>query len=117
MVLIAFANAAVRELLLAKHYNEFRAHQLSTITLIILCAIYVWFIIPLLHVQNAKQALLIGFIWMVLTVLFEFTLGRLTNKSWDYLLQDYNVLAGRLWLLFLLSLLLLPYLFYALKNK
>jgi len=65
MIAIAFANATVRELIFIKYLNELRAHQLSTLTLIILCTIYVAFIFPLLDVQNCKQALLIGMMWVV----------------------------------------------------
>ncbi|HEX5001710.1 MAG TPA: hypothetical protein VFW78_04380 [Bacteroidia bacterium] len=117
MIAIAFANAMLRELVFIKHFNELRAHQLSTITLIILCSLYVWFVFPLLSIQNVKQALLIGFVWMLLTIMFEFSLGRLTNKSWEYLFRDYNLFAGHIWLLFLFSLFLLPYLFYIVRNK
>jgi hypothetical protein len=117
MIAIAFANAALRELIFLKHFSEFRAHQLSTITLIILCSVYVWLVSPALNIQNNKQAFLIGFVWVLLTVAFEFSLGRLTNKSWEYLLRDYNIFAGRIWLLFLITLFLLPYVFYALKNR
>src|SRR2546423_14489654 len=87
MIVIAFANATLRELIFIRHYSECRAHQLSTITLIILCSVYVWFVFPLLNIQNFKQSLLIGFVWVLLTVAFEFSLGRLTNKSWEYLFR------------------------------
>ena len=115
MILIAFANATIREMLLIKYYSEFRAHQLSTIILIIFCAIYIWYILPYLDIQNFKMAFLTGLIWVVLTVAFEFTLGRLTNKSWQYLFEDYNLFAGRILLLFLFSLFFLPYLFYIIR--
>ena len=116
MIVIAFANATLRELMFIKQFSEFRAHQLSTITLIIFCSIYVWIVFPLLRIQNSKQALFIGFVWMLLTVAFEFSLGRLTNKSWEYLFRDYNLFAGRIWLLFLICLFLLPCVFYALRQ-
>ena len=117
MILIAFANAALRELIFVKHFDDLRAHQLSTVTLIILCSIYVWFVLPLLNIRHSRQALLIGFVWVLLTVAFEFSLGRLTSKSWAYLLRDYNLFAGRIWLLFLLCLFILPYLFHVVKDK
>jgi hypothetical protein len=117
MIAIAFVNATFRELVFLKYYSEFRAHQLSTITLIILCSLYVWFVFPLLSIQNAKQALLVGFVWVLLTVAFEFSLGRLTNKSWEYLSRDYHLFAGRMWLLFLVCLLLLPFVFYTLRQN
>lgn len=117
MIVLAFGNATLRELVFIKQFSEFRAHQLSTITLIILCSIYIWFVFPLLNIQNSKQALLIGLVWVLLTVAFEFSLGRLTNKSWQYLFRDYDLFAGRIWLLFLFCLFILPYLVYVLRNK
>lgn len=117
MIIIAFANAALRELVFIKYFNEFQAHQLSTITLIIFCSVYIWVVFAHLRINNAKQALVIGFIWVLLTVVFEFSLGRLTNKSWDYLLQNYHLFAGRIWVIFLFCLLMLPYFFYTIRNK
>ncbi|XZF15503.1 hypothetical protein ACTHGU_05160 [Chitinophagaceae bacterium MMS25-I14] len=116
MIAIAFANATLRELALVKHYSELQAHQLSTITLIILCAIYTWLVFPALGVQHARQALTVGLAWVLLTVAFEFSLGRLTHKSWAYLFRDYNILAGHIWLLFLFCLFLLPWLCYVLRG-
>ena len=117
MIIIAFANATLREVLLIRHFSDFRAQQLSTITLIIFCSIYIWFILPYLDIQTSKKAFLIGLIWVVLTVAFEFTLGRLTNKSWADLFEAYNLFEGRIWLLFLLFLFLLPYLFFIIRHK
>ncbi len=109
MIIIAFANATFRQLVFVKHMNELRAHQLSTITLIILCSIYVWLIFPHLHIPNIQQTFLAGGMWVLLTVLFEFSLGLFTGRSFSTLLTDYNLMAGRIWLFFLLWLFLLPY--------
>lgn len=117
MILVAFANATLRELVFIKHHSEFRAHQLSTITLIILCTVYTWLISPRLNIQNSKQAFGIGFIWVLLTVAFEFLLGRLANKSWEYLFQNYNLFAGRVWVIFIFCLFILPYSVYVVRNK
>ena len=116
MIVIAFINATLRQLVFVKYVSELRAHQLSTITLILLCSLYVGLIFPFLDIQNAKQALLTGLLWTILTITFEFTLGRLTNKSWSYLLEDYNIITGHIWLLFIFCLFLLPYLFYIIKK-
>lgn len=117
MIVLAFGNATLRELVFVKYYSEFRAHQLSTLTLIVLCGIYIWAVLPLLHLQSGKQAWLMGLVWVLLTMAFEFSLGRLTGKSWSFLLRDYNLLEGRLWLLFLACLLVFPWLFYWMRNK
>ena len=117
MIVIAIINGTIRQLFFIKSMNELRAHQLSTITLILFCSIYLWFVFPILDVHSITQALFIGFIWTLLTISFEFLLGRLTNKSWTYLLQDYNIAKGHIWPIFLISLFLLPCLLYLIKNK
>ena len=116
MIVIAIINGTLRQLFFTKSMNELRAHQLSTITLILFCSIYIYFVFPILDVRSIKQALFIGFIWTVLTISFEFSLGRLNNKSWSLLLQDYNVGKGHIWPIFLTSLFLMPCLFYLLKK-
>jgi len=55
--------------------------------------------------------------WVVLTVIFQFSLGLFVKRSRKSLLQDYNLIAGRIWLLFLFYLSVLPYVCYILKNN
>lgn len=117
MIAIAFINAALRELVLIKHFSNLRAHQLSTLTLIILCAVYIWFISPRLAIRDAGTGVFAGLLWVTLTVAFEFTFGRLSGKSWAQLLHDYNLMEGRLWPVFLFCLLLLPWVVYMLRSK
>lgn len=117
MILIAFTNAAIRELLLMKYINELRSHQISTLVLILLCAIYVSAIFTRLDIRNLKEAVIAGITWFMLTVVFEFSLGRLTGKSWAYLFQNYNISEGHLWPFFLLTLLLLPSIFQVVRNR
>ena len=117
MIALAFVNAALRELVFVKHFGEFRANQLSTVTLIVLCSIYVWLIFPSLDIQKPKQAFVIGFVWVLLTMAFEFSLGRLTGKSWVDLFRQYDLFNGRIWPVFLICLFLLPYLTYVLRSN
>jgi hypothetical protein len=117
MILLAFVNAALRELIFAKYFNDLLAHQLSTLTLVILCLIYVGIVFPYLHIRSTRQALLTGFVWMILTVLFEFALGRIMNHSCEELLQNYDLMAGKIWVLFLFCLMLMPYFFYLFRRK
>ena len=47
--------------------------------------------------------LLIGALWLTLTVVFEFGFGHyVIGHPWKYLLADYNIFKGRLWSLVLL---------------
>ena len=117
MIVIAFTNATFRQLVFIRYTSELRAHQLSTFTLIVLCSMYVWLIFPHLHISNIQQAFVAGGLWVSLTVLFEFTLGFLTGKSMSFLLRDYHLMAGRIWLFFLLWLFLLPYINFMVRIK
>jgi len=54
--------------------------------------------------------------WMVLTFLFEFGLGRyVLGDSWGNFLHAYNLLKGRVWGLFILWVGLAPYAIYRLR--
>lgn len=116
MIVIAIANAGIRELVLDKYLNELNAHQISTITLIAFCAVYIGLISPSLGLKSHKEALILGFIWVLLTVGFEFIFGRFMGTAWQVLFNDYNLLTGRLWSVFLLGLFILPYIFHAFRK-
>ena len=110
MVFIAMANGAVRQLGYGKLLNELPAHQLSCLTGIALFFIYTWCLSLYWPLESSKQALTIGLLWLALTVAFEFLFMHYGAKvSWDKLFHDYNVLAGRLWVVVLISVFLLPY--------
>ena len=117
MIVIAFLNATLRELIIAKYFNEVHSHQVSTITLILFFIFYIWLVFPRLHVTKVAEALIVGLIWTALTILFEFGLGLLTHHSLESLVQEYDLSAGNIWPVFLVCLLLLPYLFYRLRKQ
>lgn len=117
MPFIAILNAAIREKLLVRFLDEQRSHQLSTILLIILIAIYTWIIYPWLKIDIENDAWFTGFIWLLLTIAFEFLAGRYVFKNpWDRLFADYDLTRGRLWGVFLISLVLLPYIIFYLHQ-
>lgn len=67
-----------------------------------------------------KDLVWIGTLWLVLTILFEFSFGSLVmGHSLEKLLDDYNLLEGKTWGLFLICLLVAPYIVnkYLLKKK
>jgi hypothetical protein len=112
MPFIAIANGALRQLTYGKVMPELRAHQLSTAIGSVLIGLFVYAVIRIWPPSTAKQALAIGLIWLSLTVIFEFVFGRLVmRRPWALLLNDYNLVAGRVWVLFLAWLALSPYVF------
>ena len=113
MVLIAIANAALREKFFSKFWNELRAHQFSSLTAILLFGIYVAVLERLWPLASAGEAWIIGGTWLVLTIAFEFLAGHfLFGNSWSKLFHDYNIIAGRLWVLVLVWITVAPYLMY-----
>lgn len=109
LVILAVINGTVREFTYGRRLTELRAHQLSTLTGMLLSGIAVWLFARFFPIGSERVALVIGLIWLVLTVAFEFTFGRyVAGHSWAKLLADYNLLAGRVWGIFLVWLLMLP---------
>jgi hypothetical protein len=109
MPLVAILNAVIREKVYKNTVGELAAHQLSTVTLIILIGIYTWLVSLGWKLESVAQALIVGVIWLVLTISFEFGFGRLVMKhTWERLFNDYNVLKGRIWILVLVWTLLAP---------
>jgi hypothetical protein len=67
--------------------------------------------------ESTSQALTVGVIWLLLTVAFEFSFGHfVAHHSWEKLFQDYNILAGRLWVLVLLGVALLPVIVFKIRS-
>lgn len=115
MVVIAIINGSVRQFVFTKFTGELTAHQLSCASGIALFAIYVWFITGVWKIESANQAIIIGLMWLAMTVLFEFVFGHyVMSNSWQKLLHDYNIVKGRLWVLVLIWTTISPYVFYKL---
>ena len=115
---IAFVNGAVRELTYGQLVRELTAHQISSVSGIVLFGIAIWFITGQWRLQSAPQALLVGLIWAVITVAFEFLFGHYAmGHPWSRLWDDYNVLAGRLWMCVLAWIATAPLVFYMWHNR
>lgn len=109
MIFIAVFNGSMRDFTYGQAVSYELAYQISTITLVVLFALYVWFLGRIWPLSSLKQAALIGAVWLVLTVLFEFALGRfVTGLTWAEMLQAYNLLSGNLWALVPIAVALLP---------
>jgi len=118
MVLIAILNGAIRDTWYGKYIGELRAHQISTLTGMVLLGVYIWVISRLWPLESRRQALVVGLIWLAMTVCFEFLFGHYAaGHLWSRLIQDYNIFTGRLWALLLIWVAFAPYVFYRLHRK
>jgi ABC-type transporter Mla MlaB component len=116
LMLLAILNGILRERAYAPLMSELGAHQLSSLILIALSALYAWSLTGIYRIQSAGHALLIGLIWLGMTVGFEFAFGYyVMGHPWEKLMHDYDMLSGRLWLLVLLWTAIAPCLFYRLR--
>jgi hypothetical protein len=118
LVIIAILNGTLRVKVFLTYMSELSAHQLSTLVGIILFSIYIWFLSIVWPIKSSKQALTIGFIWLLITVLFEFIFGHyVIGNSWSKLFADYNIIHGRVWVIVLIWTTFAPYIIYTFQRK
>ena len=118
MVFIAVANGAIRDLTYKNSLGELSAHQLSTLTGIVLFGIYIWAIGLEWKLQSSRQAAAVGALWLAFTLAFEFLFFHYAaGHPWHILLDAYNVCEGRIWVLVLIFIAIAPYLSYRIHAK
>ena len=99
---LGIVNGVIRELAYKDRVGESTANQISAATLTALLALYFVALQRSWPIPTRRQALEIGGAWVVLTVLFEFGFGHwVDKKSWDELLDNYDIADGNLWLVVL----------------
>ncbi len=118
MVLLAIVNGVLRENGYGRFMGELSAHQFSTLVALIILGAYLWLMSGIFLIESSRQALMIGVMWLQMTVLFEFIFGHyVVGRSWGELLHDYNFLKGRIWLLVLIWVAVAPYVFHWIRNN
>lgn len=110
---VGVANGMLRQYTYGRRLPELVAHQVSTVTAIIFTGLLVWGVSRLWPLESLAQAWWVGVVWLTATVAFEFGFGHyVVGHSWNKLLRDYNVFKGRLWLLVLVWILVMPAIFH-----
>jgi hypothetical protein len=118
LLLTAMINGAARDFLYKDAVGELRAHQLSTLTLIVLFGLIVWGLSRVWKLESASEAWTVGFIWLGMTLAFEFLFFHYVGgKPWSELLNAYNLLEGRVWIFVLIWTTILPVVFFSLGRK
>jgi len=97
---LATANGTLRTLGYEKRLGELRAHQLSTGLLVSAISTYTWWLQRRVPLPTRRAALVVGAGWALGTLGFELGLGRgVLHRPWPVLLADYDLAAGRIWVL------------------
>lgn len=110
-VIFAILNGLFRTFFL--EHIGYGGHLISTIVLVCFILVVVSIFINRIKIDYTKtDLLLIGAIWLILSILFEFVFGHyVLGISWDILFADYNILKGRMWSFVLLTEFIAPLLF------
>lgn len=96
---LGVANGAAREALYADAVGDDAAHVVSTGTLLALLGGYVWLLERRWPLPGRREALAVGAAWAAMTVAFEFGFGHwVAGDSWSSLLENYDVTAGKIWI-------------------
>ena len=104
IMLIAILNGAARDILFVPRLGDPVARALSCLTLAALIVVVTWVSLRWINPVSLSEAWTIGVMWLAMTLTFEFVAGHyLFHTEWSALLADYNLLAGRLWILVLVT--------------
>lgn len=118
MLVVSVVNGTLRDFTYGRHLPELLAHQLSTLSGIVLLGVVIYLFVRRWPPASSRQALSIGLFWMALTVAFEFLFFHYAGgHSWAGLLANYDLSRGRLWPLLLVWVAFAPCLFYRLSRR
>ena len=108
---VPIINGFLREKWYKAVVGETAAHQIGTLVVSSVFFIYAYISLKdKISVLNNVELLKIGLLWLIMTVFFEFGLGLAGGRSWEYMLADYNIIKGRIWVLVLLTVFTSPFL-------
>ena len=109
ILVCAVLNGALREGLLLRWLGKPVAPMLSGALLSIVILAIAWFAVAWFGRMAASRFVSVGVLWLLLTLAFEFTFGRLVqNQSWAQLFQAYTFKDGNIWPLVLVVTALAP---------
>lgn len=109
LMLVETLHGIARRILLEPIVGDLTARQIAVFTGSALIFGIVFVMIPWLREAVTRQLLLIGALWVFLTLVFEVAIGRFAlDLTWDRILQDYDIGRGGLMPIGLLVMFLAP---------
>lgn len=112
MAAIAVANGIFRETVIVPRVGDRVGHVLSTALLVVAILVVAWLYFGRSSIAFTRVELLaVGVLWTALTVGFEFLVGSLEGVPVSETIAQYDVLAGQVWIVVPLTLLVAPLLF------
>jgi hypothetical protein len=109
MLVAAFLNGALRELLIVRLVGEQVGHVISVFVLSGVIFGLAYLFVTAQRPLPSRTLFQIGLFWLVLSLLFEFGFCHyVMHEPWEKLLADYNLFRGRLLILVWLTTLFSP---------
>ena len=102
---IGVINGTLRQMVYGPFLSPGTAHVVSSLTaLILIYAAAYGYVRWEGRRLDPRRAVAVGALWVALTVLFEFGFGHwVMGHPWSRLLADYDLSAGRVWILVLVG--------------
>jgi hypothetical protein len=109
LIAVESVHGVLRNLFLVPVVGDLRARQIGVVigSALVLGTALVF--IRWIRPTSVRATLWIGVLWLVLTLAFEFSLGRVLGRSWDQLLADYDLTRGGYLSLGMVLLILAPW--------
>jgi hypothetical protein len=109
IMLAETGHGVVREVFIAPVIGGLRARQLGVLVGCVLIFVIAWLTARWMGATTQRQQFKVGAFWVILTLVFEFALGRALGTSWTHLLADYNPAQGGFMLFGLAFMFLAPW--------
>jgi len=110
MLFGAIVNGGLREKILQPRVGSF-ALPISALSGAIIFTVIAYVMFKWVDIiYTTQETFILGIMWFVLTILFEFIFGRyFLKQDWKKLIKAYDVRTGNLWSVLLLYLIVLPF--------
>jgi hypothetical protein len=117
IAILAVGNGVFRESVLVPTLGHGLALPMSGISLSIIVFIVTYLSFGFIGKKDVLTYFLIGFQWVLMTLLFEFAFGHyVAGKSWSILIKEFDITKGNLFIFVLLMSLISPFLVAKIKR-
>ena len=97
LIAVEFIHGTLRTIFLVPVVGDFRSRQIGVFTGSVLILAVAYVLVPWLQANGKRALVLVGILWLVLTVTFEFSFGHFVfGRSWEGVASDYNIFQGGL---------------------
>ena len=97
IIIVETLHGIARTMFLAPALGDFQARQVAVFTGSFLILVVAIVLIRWIRPADAGEAVRVGMLWLVLTLVFEIAFGRyVLHAPWSRIASDYNVLRGGL---------------------